>query len=642
MLRTDTEAVGLRVGLEIHQQLDTAHKLFCNCPTRLSKGEPKFRFVRRLRPTQSELGQTDPAALFEFQKGRTIIYEADCDTSCLVEMDEEPPHELNPQAVDVCLQVALLLGAKPVDEIHVMRKIVVDGSNTSGFQRTCVIALGGSISVGGREIAIQTICLEEDAARKVEERGFTTTYRIDRLGIPLIEVTTAPDIHTPVEAGEVALVIGRVLRATRMVKRGIGTIRQDLNISIREGALVEVKGVQKLELIPKVIEFEVGRQLALLKIREELLRRGVSGSQLEVKPVDVTDVFRNSESRVIRKALGEGGVALAVKLPGFAEILKVELEPNVRFGTEMADRAKFWGKVGGIFHTDELPAYGITEAETAALRSKLDLSDLDAGVLVADKLDNATEALRAVVERAIEAVKGVPEETRAALLDGTTRYMRPRPGAARMYPETDVLPVVVTPQHLHKLRGTLPPLPEQLANRLMSEYSVNKKLAEQLIDSDYLTLFEKVASTTNIPSTFLATALTEVVKSLERQGVPVENLTEEQLYETFRLIEEGRMAKESFAEVAGWLAKNGGSPLEAIEKLGVKMLSVNEIQTLVDRRASENLQLLRDKPYEAFNLLMKIIMAEVRGRVDAGVVARKVKEKIESLKAKQQQDGRSS
>ena len=626
----DTQNLGLKVGLEIHQQLDTTHKLFCDCPTALSKGEPELKFLRRLRPTQSELGQTDPAALFEFQKGRTIIYEASWDSSCLVEMDEEPPHELNPQAVDVGLQVALLLGAKPIDEIHVMRKIVVDGSNTGGFQRTCILALGGSLTVGGKAIGIQTLCLEEDAARKMEEKTPTVTYRIDRLGIPLIEVATAPEIYTPAEAGEAALALGRILRATRMVKRGLGTIRQDLNVSIREGALIEVKGVQKLELIPKVIEYEVGRQVSLLKIREELKRRGVSEAQLDVEPIDVTEVFRGSESRVIKKTLTEGGVVFAVRLSGFAGLLKMELEPNVRLGTEMADRAKFWGHVGGIFHTDELPAYGITAGEVAALRARLNLTDLDAGVLVADKPENATDALKAVVVRAIETVKGVPEETRAATLDGTTRYMRPRPGAARMYPETDVLPVTLTPQRIHKIKSELPPLPEQLVKRLMSDYSINRKLAEQLMDSDYLPLFEKIASTMKIPPSFLATSLTEIVKSLERQGVPVENLTEEQIYETFHLIEGGRVAKEMFPDLIGWMAKNGGTPQMAMEKLGVKMLTLEELRALIDRRVQENLQLIREQPREAFDRLMKVIMAEVRGKADAGTVAKTIKEKIEA------------
>ncbi len=231
-LEIDYEKVGLKVGLEIHQQLNTSAKLFCSCKPELFKEEPEITFVRGLRPTQSELGQVDPAAYFEFQKGVKILYEANRATSCLVEMDEEPPHPLNSEAVETVLTVALMMKAKPVDEIHVMRKTVIDGSNTTGFQRTCVIALNGEIIVGEKTIPIQHAGLEEDAARKTGgEEGNMTRYRIDRLGIPLIEIATGPVIKSPKEAEEVALAIGRVLRATGKVIRGLGTIRQDINIS---------------------------------------------------------------------------------------------------------------------------------------------------------------------------------------------------------------------------------------------------------------------------------------------------------------------------------------------------------------------------------------------------------------------------
>lgn len=202
----------ITVGLEIHRQLDTDHKLFCSCPTQLTEESPENKFFRRLRPTQSELGQVDQAALFEFHRGKGIIYETDRKTSCLVEMDEEPPNKINSEAIEVCLTAALLMNAKPVDEIHVMRKIVIDGSNTTGFQRTSVVALNGVLTINGSTIPIDQISLEEDAARKTSQARDTTGYRIDRLGIPLIEVTTAPVLHSPSEVERVALAIGNVLR----------------------------------------------------------------------------------------------------------------------------------------------------------------------------------------------------------------------------------------------------------------------------------------------------------------------------------------------------------------------------------------------------------------------------------------------
>jgi len=409
-LEIDYEKIGLKVGLEIHQQLNTSAKLFCKCKPELFKEEPEITFLRRLRPTQSELGQIDPAAYFEFKKGVKILYEADRRTSCLVEMDEEPPHPLNMEAVEIVLTAALMMKAKPVDEIHVMRKTVIDGSNTTGFQRTCVIALNGEIQVRGKNVPIQHVSLEEDAARKMGQEGNTIRYRIDRLGIPLIEVATAPVIHSPKEAEEVALAIGRILRATGKVKRGLGTIRQDLNISIKNGALIEIKGVQELELLSLVVEYEVQRQLNLIKISRELRKIGVKEEDVKEEFFDVTEIFKETECKVIRKAINRKQRVLALKLPKFKGFLKRELVPNFRLGTEMADHARFWGRVGGIFHTDELPAYGITAEEVEKLRKTVKAEKEDAVVFVADNPENAKDALKAVAERA----KSPPSNKRRA------------------------------------------------------------------------------------------------------------------------------------------------------------------------------------------------------------------------------------
>jgi len=289
--------LGLTVGIEVHQELATKHKLFCACPPELNTEEPEYTFQRRLRPSQSELGEIDPAALFEFLKGKTIIYEADHKTSCLVEMDEEPPGPLNPESVDISLLFSLMADATPVDEIQVMRKTVVDGSNTGGFQRTAVISLGGQIVVEDKTYHLEQVAIEEDAARKIREEGDTITYRLDRLGIPLIEVTTAPEIHQPNEAYMVAARIGGLLRATGMVRRGLGTIRQDINVSIMGGPVIEVKGVQDLNILSTVVEYEAQRQSSLLEIAEELETRGIEESDLQNDLVDVSEVFKETKKR---------------------------------------------------------------------------------------------------------------------------------------------------------------------------------------------------------------------------------------------------------------------------------------------------------------------------------------------------------
>jgi glutamyl-tRNA(Gln) amidotransferase subunit E len=628
--------IGLKVGLEIHQQLDTTAKLFCNCKPELFKEEPEITFLRRLRPTQSELGQVDPAAYFEFQKGVKILYEANRATSCLVEMDEEPPHPLNKEAVEVALTAALMMKAKPIDEIHVMRKTVIDGSNTTGFQRTCVIALGGKIEVGEKTVPIEHVSLEEDAARKTgEEEGNIIRYRIDRLGIPLIEVATAPVINSPAEAGEVALAIGRILRATGKVIRGLGTIRQDINISIPNGALTEIKGLQELEQLPLVVEYEARRQLNLIKISEELKKIGASKEEISEEFLDVTDVFRQTKCKVIRKAVDKNQQVLAAKLPRFRGFLKRQLAPDFRLGTEMADRARFWGKVGGIFHTDEMPAYGITQEEIEELRRTVKAGEQDAVVFVGDSPENARDALKAVVERARESIEGVPQETRAPNPDGTSRYMRPRPGSARMYPETDIPPTQITEEYIRLISSRLPELPEQKLERLMKEYKLNQKLARQILDSEYGELFETVVKESGVSPTTVAAFMTETLKALKRDGVQVEKISKNQIREVFSSIGSGKLTKEAAPEVCSWLSKNEGKTArEAIGSIGLNMLSDAELEKVIDKVIASNKSLVEEKGTSASGPLVGLVMKEVRGKANATSVSEFVKKKLSQLEKK--------
>ena len=632
-MEIDYNKLGLKVGLEIHQQLDTSAKLFCKCKPELFKEKPQITFIRKLRPTQSELGQIDPAAYFEFQKGVKILYEANTATSCLVEMDEEPPHPLNMEAVEIALTAALMIKAKPVDEIHVMRKTVIDGSNTTGFQRTCVVALNGMIKIGEKTVPIEHVSLEEDAARKIsEEEGNIIRYRIDRLGIPLIEVTTAPVINSPKEAGEIALAIGTILRATGKVKRGLGTIRQDINISIPNGALIEIKGLQELELLPLVVEYEVQRQLNLIKISQELKKSGVKGDEIKEEFFDVTDVFKQTKCKVIRKALDKKQQVLAVKLPKFKGFLKRELMPNFRLGTEMADRARFWGKVGGIFHTDELPAYGITAEEIEELKKATEAKEQDAIVLVADNPENAKDALKAVIERAREAIKGVPEETRAPNPDGTTRYMRPRPGAARMYPETDIPPTQITEDLVKRANLLLPELPEQKLKRLMKDYGLNKKLAKQILDSEYTELFETITKESDVSPITVAAFLTETLRALKRDGVQVDNVSEKQIREVFKQVGTGELTKEAIPEVVSWLSKHEDKDIqEAISSLGLKILSEEELMKIVDDMVENNKKIVKERGMEAFGPLMSLVMKEVRGKANAALVGELIRKKLKQI-----------
>ncbi len=633
MATVDYQKIGLKVGLEIHQQLNVGSKLFCSCPPDLFKEDPEITFLRRLRPTQSELGQVDPAAFFEFQKGVKILYEANRKSSCLVEMDEEPPHPLNMDAVEVVLMVSLMMNMQPVDEVHVMRKTVIDGSNTTGFQRTSTIALDGWIKVGEKTIPMQAAFLEEDAARKTgtQDEGKTIRYRLDRLGIPLIEVATAPVIYSPLEAQQVALAIGRILRDTGKVMRGLGTIRQDLNVSIVNGALIEIKGVQELELIATVIDYEVQRQQNLLAIKEELTKCGVSPDMLKPEFVDVTGIFKNSKSKVIRKAVEKNNKVLAVKLAGFNGLTGRELMPNFRLGSELSDYAKFWGRVGGIFHTDEnLANYGITLEEVDVLRKAVKAEKDDAVVFVADTAENTHDALKAVVDRAKEACISIPQETRTAKDDGTSRYMRPRPGAARMYPETDIPTQQITNELIERVRAHLPEPAEKKLSRIMKQYGLNEKLAKQIADSEYTVLFEEIVKTTGVSASTVSAFLTETVKSLKREGIEVDNVNENQIKALFATVGSGGLAKEAISEVFTWLSKNQDKTVQdAIKALGLKMFTEDDLVPIIDRITAANKQQIEKLGKNAFGMLMGLTMKEVRGKANPDLVSKLLKERIE-------------
>jgi glutamyl-tRNA(Gln) amidotransferase subunit E len=546
-------------------------------------------------------------------------------------MDEEPPHPLNPEAVETVLTVALMMKAKPVDEIHVMRKTVIDGSNTTGFQRTCVIALNGEIKVGEKTVPIQHAGLEEDAARKTgEEESNITRYRIDRLGIPLIEIATAPVIKSPKEAEEVAFAIGRVLRATGRVVRGLGTIRQDINISIPNGALMEIKGLQELELVPLVVEYEVQRQLSLIRITEELNKAGVKQENLKEEFFDVSHVFKRTKCKVVRKALDGNRQVLAVKLLKFKGFLKRELMPGFRLGTEIADRARFWGRVGGIFHTDEMPAYGITTEEVEELRKMVKAQGEDAVVFVADKAENAKDALKAVVERAREALKGVPAETRAPNPDGTTKYMRPRPGAARMYPETDIPPIQITEDYVRKVSLRLPELPEQKLERLIKVHRLNQKLAKQVLDSENGDLFETIVKESNVSPTTVAAFMTETTKALKRDGVCVEKISENTIREIFKALGSGGLTKEAIPEIVNWLSLHEDKTVEeAVDNIGLKILSREELEKIIDSIIERNRSLIEQRGANAFGPLIGVVMKEVRGKANATLVSELVKKRLE-------------
>lgn len=605
--------LGLRVGIEIHQQLDTKHKLFCRCPTEIREVEDSnFEFFRYLRLKRSELGTEDRAAREEVMRSRKFVYKF-YDTTCLVEADEEPPTEINREALLVGIQIAKMLNMELVDELHVMRKIVIDGSNTTGFQRTALLAFDGYVEVDGRKIGVATLCIEEEAARKVEDKKGEVVYSLDRLGIPLVEIGTEPDIDSPELAKKVARKLGMILRSTGRVKRGLGTIRQDVNISIRDGARVEIKGVQDVDILDRIVEYEVIRQVNLLKIRDELRRRNASVCE---EIFDVKDIFKNTKSKILKKAK----TIMAIKLRGFAGIVGMEIQPGRRLGTEFADIAKTFG-LGGVFHTDELPAYGISEEEVRSLKDAVGAGDKDAVVIASGDEQRVRNALQRIIERAEYCLQGVPEETRRANEDGTTSYLRPLPGAARMYPETDVPPVHIDDE----MRNIdIPELIEERAKRYAENYGLSQDLAMIMADPRYSKMFEEFAE--SVGASVTARVLHLIPSQLRKEGFNVDKLDENDFRLVLSLIRDGRIAKEGAEEVLKILTEEKLDEEEILSRLRPS----HDLDDFIEKLVREKRDLLVERGEGAFKPLMGVVMKEFRGKVDGRIIAEKLKNAIKS------------
>lgn len=626
----DPASLDLKVGFEIHQQLATRSKLFCNCSCEEAQ-KYDLSFVRKLRPTQSELGAYDPAAMFEFSKMRTVEYHMAFGSSCLVEADEEPPHDVSREALETALIFSLALHSKVMDEVHVMRKLVIDGSNTTGFQRTMLVASGGHIDVVGKKVGVQSICLEEDAAKLLGDDRGGRKFGLDRLGVPLVEIALEPVTGKPDEIMQVALTLGRLLRASKRVARGLGSIRQDVNVSVQNGAVVEIKGVQQLNQLVKVIEHEMQRQHCLILIAEKLKERKVDVSKVGDKIEDVTDVLGKAQSKIVKKILDSGGMFRAIRVPEFAGMIGFEPYPDIRIGKELGKMVSFYD-LDGVFHSDELPNYGITEQEVSAIRSRLQAADNDAFVIVGGPKDKVGFASDAIIKRLQAVINGVPAETRAATPDGKTVFLRPRPGAARMYPETDIPTIPITDSILKALANKVPRSWDEIVDSLAKKYSLNKKLASQIFDSDYLGVFEDIASKTKVQPTFIASKLTEDITSLQRQGFDASVLADSVILDIFARLDAGTIAKESVNIIFEKLMRNEAKTVdETIKAAGVSSIGDEELSNGLDRIINDNMAVVKEKGRSALSTLMGRAMADYRGKADGQKINAMLKDKLQKL-----------
>ena len=629
MTEINLDKIGLRVGLEIHQQLSTNKKLFCNCRP-LESDEYVIRFSRKLRATKSELGEYDPAALFENRKSKTIIYYANPQSSCLVEQDEEPPHEIDLDAINIALIIACSLKSSIFSEIHTMRKIVVDGSNTSGFQRTMLVAQGGHLDVEGKRVGVQSLCLEEDAAKLIEDKETERSYSLDRLGVPLVEIALEPVDVSPSEIKKIALTLGRLLRITKKVTRGIGSIRQDVNISVMGSGVVEVKGVQQLDQLEKIIEYEAKRQHGLILISDRLRSLKLE-KVLKNDVFDATELFRSCNSKIIKKAISDGSVIKSIRIKNFAGLFSYEPYEGIRLGKELGQLVRFYG-IGGIFHSDELPNYGIENSDIQHLQKLLEISSNDGFIIIAGENSKIDFAIDSIIKRIEDAKNGVPAETRGATPSGETVFLRPRPGASRMYPETDIPPLVITDDQIKLAKTNIPKSWDESLIDIQRKYALNAQLAEQIFDSEYLQLFEKICLDKRHSPNFVASILCSTITNLQRQGLDISLLKTEDVLKSFELLSNNKIAKESIEIIFESIMSNKAKSVEgAIEKSAITSLDETKLNMILDNIIHDNIKIIMHDGVRSLAPLMGIAMKELRGKASGEQVNQLLEKKIQDL-----------
>jgi glutamyl-tRNA(Gln) amidotransferase subunit E len=573
------------------------------------------------------MGSYDQAALFESKKIKIVKYQSSKISNCLIELDEEPPMMVNTESLELVLTISLALHCTIEDELHVMRKIVIDGSNTTGFQRTILVARNGILDVDGIRVGIQSICLEEDAARiinEVKDDDESKIFALDRLGVPLIEVALEPISNTPLFITNVAQTIGRLLRSTKKVTRGLGSIRQDVNISTNGGAVVEVKGVQQLSQLALVIEYETKRQGGLNLIAKELKSRKFDESKFLDNITDVTDLIKQSSSKVVKKILSGDSRFMGFVLRGFRGILSFEPYPGIRLGRELGEVAKSYG-IGGIFHSDELPNYGISSEDVESLSSILNINENDAFILIGGPSVLLNTVVLELSDRIKKAFSGVVPETRSVRLDGVTVFSRPRSGSSRMYPETDIPYISIDENKLKELSKHIPQPWNVVIDQIHKKYGINKTLAENIFDSQYFSLFENIVSHTSINPTFIVSKLTEDLVSLEREGYDSSILSHDDLFHLFVELDKSRISKESIPIIFEKLLKReGGAVDQIISSFGSEGVTEEYVDKMINKIIEENEAVISQKGLDSIGLLMGRCMSILRGKIDGEKVNKKL------------------
>lgn len=509
-------ALGFKCGLEIHQQLKTDQKLFCRCPAaKYHDGvSHEAELVRHMRPTLSELGEYDGTALMEFKTRKTIIYRIRYESACTYDVDDTPPFHINPEAIDIAIEIALLLKMNLVGEFHITRKQYLDGSIPTGFQRTGIIGIEGGFMSATKPIRMIQMSIEEDSCREVSDFGHLRVYTTDRLGMPLIEMVTYPDMLTPDEAAEAGQRLRFLTRSTGKVRTGIGAARQDVNVSVTGGTRVEIKGVPRIRLIPALTHTEAFRQYALLLTMQELKRRVPDPTKWQLRTQEIAVSHIKSWHPWLQNLNGTTDRAMLVALPQFAGLLSHFTQPGKTFATELSDRLKVIACLErpNLIHTEMLD-FSLGAAHLHEMRTRLKAEDTDAVTLVWGPAADMTTAIEVLDERCRWAFRGVPNETRRPRPDGRTEFERVLPGPDRMYPDTDSAPIPIQQERIDGIAAGLPVAMDKRYEQLQS-WQIPIDAWQYLLSKNLIGEIERCAQETKAPHRIIALTMAHTLKGL--------------------------------------------------------------------------------------------------------------------------------
>ena len=628
----DFTQLGFKCGLEVHYQLNTKKKLHCRCPAKMVDGEPDAATIRHMRPTLSELGEYDGTALMEFKTRKEVVYLLYDEVVCTYEMDDTPPFLINREALDIAIEIALMLNCHIVDEVHITRKQYLDGSIPTGFQRTAVVGINGYIPYKDRKIGVRHLTVEEDACREVSDVGHRITFKTDRLGIPLVEVITEPHMRTPWEVEEVAWMIGRTLRATGKVRRGIGSVRQDINVSIDGGTRVEIKGVPRIGLFAPLTAIEALRQKALLELREELLSRGFTAENMEFRVMDVGSEVSELICDALSKPIKSNMKFKMVEAKGWDDLLAFNVQPGKPFLHEISERVRVIAcldRLPNILSPSLITSITPDEVQWSKFLKKHSVEERSGIILVWGDEDDLKTAVDEIMIRMREATIGVVNETRQACSNGTTDFERILPGPNRMYPDTDHPPVPISNEHIKGIEVNLPERPWERAERYR-RLGLSEHLVNELLDSKYQDTFDRVASEVAVNPTIIAKALAEDIKWIRREGYDTEKLSDERFVEIFRAYERGLFPRDILPSVIIMTIEDSRSIEVILREKGIEMVDKSEIASTVREviKANNPTHLNNDA---RFRYLMGIIMRGLFGKAEGGKVAEILKDSLRNL-----------